>query len=93
MPYATALTCLADNQFKFIHQNSLRFWADIAYDNEYNGLADTLQEGHRIAACLEGKRVLFLANHGVIVTGATVADAFDRLPLADPRDAHAGLEC
>ncbi|MEM7099544.1 MAG: class II aldolase/adducin family protein [Pseudomonadota bacterium] len=79
MPYATALTCLTDNTLKFIHQNSLRFYNDVAYDNEYNGLADALAEGARIASCLQDKRVLFLANHGVIVIGANVAEAFDRM--------------
>ena len=79
MPYATAITCLQDQRLRFIHQNSLKFWDDIAYDDSYNGLADTLEEGARIANCISGKRVLFLANHGVIVIGDSVADAFDRL--------------
>lgn len=79
MPYATALTCLVRGRLRFIHQNSLRFWNDVSYDDGYNGLADTLDEGHRIAAAMADKRVCFLANHGVIVAGATVAEAFDRL--------------
>ena len=79
MPWATSLTCLEEGRLRFVHQNSLRFYDDVAYDDEYNGLAETAEEGARIAACLRTKRVLFLANHGVIVTGASVADAFDRL--------------
>ncbi|NKC01567.1 MAG: hypothetical protein GKR90_24125 [Pseudomonadales bacterium] len=79
MPYATALTCLDQGRLKYVHQNSLRFWDDIAYDDIYNGLADTPDEGQRIATAMDRKRVLFLANHGVIVTGKTVAEAFDRL--------------
>ena len=79
MPWVTSLTCLRDPALKFVHQNSLRFYNDIAYDDTYNGLAESPEEGARIAACLGGKRVLFMANHGVVVTGPTVAEAFDRL--------------
>ena len=79
MPWVTTLTCLRDPTFKFVHQNSLRFYDDIAYDDAYNGLAESAEEGERIASCMGEKRVLFMANHGVIVTGASVAEAFDRL--------------
>src|SRR5262249_25496861 len=36
-------------------------------------------EGDRIAAALGDKRVLFLANHGAIVVGRSVAEAFEDL--------------
>jgi ribulose-5-phosphate 4-epimerase/fuculose-1-phosphate aldolase len=57
----------------------MRFLDDIAYDDAYNGLVLDTAEGDRIAAALGQKRVLFLANHGVIVVGETVAEAFDDL--------------
>lgn len=79
MPWATSLTCLRDGRLRWVHQNSLRFFDDVAYDASYGGLAETAAEGARIAACMNDKRVLFLANHGVVVVGATVAEAFDRL--------------
>jgi ribulose-5-phosphate 4-epimerase/fuculose-1-phosphate aldolase len=79
MPYATALSCLVDGRLRFVHQNTLRFWDDVSYDDGYNGLADTVEEGLRIAATMAGRSVCFLANHGVIVTGRSVAQAFDRL--------------
>ncbi len=79
MPWATALTCLQDGRLRYVHQNSLRFFDDVAYDDSYGGLAETREEGERIASCMGGKRVLFMANHGVVVTGASVAEAFDRL--------------
>lgn len=79
MPWATSLTCLKDGRLLFVHQNSLRFFDDVAYDDVYNGLAETRAEGERIASGMADKRVLFLANHGVVVTGATVSEAFDRL--------------
>ena len=79
MPYATALTLLDPGRLEMIEQNALRFHDDIAYDDVYNGLVVDNAEGDRLAAALGDKRVMFLANHGVIVVGATVAEAFDSL--------------
>jgi len=79
MPYATALTCLADPRLLPLSQNALRFHGEIAYDPDYGGLAETPAEGRRIAAGLGAARVLFMANHGVLVVGPTIAEAFDRL--------------
>jgi ribulose-5-phosphate 4-epimerase/fuculose-1-phosphate aldolase len=79
MPYATALTLLEDGRLEMIEQNALRFHDDIAYDDTYNGLVVDAAEGDRLAQVLGGKRVLFLANHGVIVVGPSVAEAFDAL--------------
>ena len=79
MPYATALTLLSEGRLEMVEQNALRFHQDIAYDDTYNGLVVDNAEGDRLAAALGDKRVMFLANHGVIVVGATVAEAFDAL--------------
>ncbi|HYY60364.1 MAG TPA: aldolase [Burkholderiales bacterium] len=79
MPHATALTLLEDGRLEMVEQNALRFHDDIAYDDIYNGLVVDQAEGDRLARVLGTKRVLFLANHGVIVVGPTVAEAFDAL--------------
>lgn len=79
MPYATALTCLEDGRLEPVNQNSLRFYGDVAYDPDYNGLAEDVAEGDRIAEALGDKRVLFLGNHGVLVVGPSIAQAFDDL--------------
>jgi ribulose-5-phosphate 4-epimerase/fuculose-1-phosphate aldolase len=79
MPYATALTAVEAGRLEPVNQNALRFYGDVAYDDDYGGLAHDLEEGARIAVALGGKRVLFLANHGVIVVGETIAGAFDDL--------------
>ena len=79
MPHATALTLLEDGRLEMVEQNALRFYDDIAYDDTYNGLVVDEAEGDRLARVLGTRRVLFLANHGVIVVGATVAEAFDSL--------------
>ena len=79
MPYATALTTLEGVRLEPISQAALRFHDDVAYDDEYNGLVLDASEGDRMAAVLGEKRVLFLANHGVIVVGRSVAEAFEDL--------------
>ena len=79
MPYATSLTLLEGGRLEMVEQNALRFHDDIAYDDVYNGLVVDNAEGDRLARALGGKRVMFLANHGVIVVGPTVAEAFDAM--------------
>ncbi len=79
MPYATTLTSLEDTPLEPISQNALRYYNDVAYDDGYNGIATEVEEGLRMAKALGDKRVLFLANHGVVVVGATIAKAFEDL--------------
>ena len=79
MPFATALTLLEGGRLEPASQNALKFYGKVAYDEEYNGLVLDNAEGDRIAARLNGADVLFLAHHGVIVCGDTIAWAFDDL--------------
>ena len=79
MPYATALCSIDGGRLEWIHQNSMRFYERVAYEEEYNGLALDEAAGERIAEKLATGKVLFLANHGVIVIGPDVATAFDDL--------------
>ena len=79
MPYATCLTLLEDRRLEMVEQNALRFHDDIAYDDTYNGLVVDDAEGDRLARALGSRRVMFLANHGVIVVGESVAEAFDAM--------------
>ena len=79
MPYATSLTVVREGQLAWASQNALRFYGRVAYDTSYNGLALDDAEGARMCTELKGADVLFLANHGVIVCGPTVACAFDDL--------------
>ena len=80
MPYATSLACLRDFEFLMLDQNACRFYQRIAYDRDYAGMALEQSEGERVARVLgKSKSVLFLANHGVIVVGNSVAEAFDEL--------------
>ena len=79
MPYATALTLLKEGRLEMCEQNALMFDGRIAYDDEYNGLALDANEGIRMASKLGNHSVLFLASHGVVVTGVTVEQAFTDL--------------
>lgn len=79
MPYATALTMIEDGRLEWAGQSALAFYDDVAYDRIYNGLVLDRSEGDRLAAALGDKRVLFLAHHGVIVIGRSVAEAFTDL--------------
>lgn len=77
--YATALACLAEPDMLPIDQNTARFYNRVSIDRHYGGIADNTAEGHRLASALGRNSVLLMASHGVLVTGATVAEAFDRL--------------
>ncbi len=78
-PYATALVTLADPEIKPIDQATARFFRRVAIDRHFSGLADDFAEGERIARALGTHRVMLMGNHGVLVTGNTVADAFEDL--------------
>ena len=79
MPYATTLTTLKDSEIKPVDQNCLRFFGRVAYDGSYGGLALSMDEGGRLARAIGDRSVLMMANHGVIVVGNSVAEAFDEL--------------
>jgi ribulose-5-phosphate 4-epimerase/fuculose-1-phosphate aldolase len=78
MPYATALSMLEDPRLHMAGQNAIGFHEDIAYA-DYQGLALNYSEGERLARALGEKSVLMLRNHGVLVTGQSAAEAFERL--------------
>ena len=77
MPHATAITGVQGGRLAWCHQNALRFWDRVAYDDTYGGVALDETEGRRIAQSLHGRDVLFMASHGVTIVGPTMAWAFD----------------
>jgi len=79
MPYCTALSQLEDMTLEMTGQSALFFLDKIAYDREYRGFADDVAEGERMAAVMGDKPILMMANHGVVVTGKSVAQAYHRL--------------
>jgi ribulose-5-phosphate 4-epimerase/fuculose-1-phosphate aldolase len=78
MPYATALGMLEDAPLEMAVQSAIGFHGQIAWC-EYNGLALDAREGERMGRALGAHSVLMLRNHGVLVIGASAAEAFERL--------------
>ncbi len=78
--HATVLASLADSTLPPIDQNAAMFFNRVAVDEHYGGLAFEA-EAERACALLAdpAKKVLVMGNHGVMVTGETVADTFNRL--------------
>jgi len=78
-PQATALTLLDGGRLEMCEQNALMFDERIAYDDEYEGLALSAEEGDRLAQKLGNRSLLMMASHGVMAVGPSVADAFNDL--------------
>lgn len=76
-PYTTALASLKDSTMKAIDQNTAPFFGSTAVDLDFGGIADEGEEGFRLARALGNHKTLLMGNHGVTVTGATVAEAFE----------------
>ena len=74
-PYSTWVTCLDNNRLGMVSQTGLRFFEQIAYDDEYGGLAVARDEGERMARMIGNHRVAMHCNHGVTTVAPTVAEA------------------
>lgn len=79
LPYATTLSCLEDPEVKPIDQTTARFFRRIAIDASYGGMVDNETEGVRVAEILSRHDVVLLGNHGALVTGRSIAEAYDRM--------------
>ncbi len=79
MPYATALSMTEGDPLVFAGQTALKFYGRIAVDTNFSGLALDASEGDRIAGALGDADILFMRNHGVMVTAPTIAEAWDDL--------------
>jgi ribulose-5-phosphate 4-epimerase/fuculose-1-phosphate aldolase len=77
MPNATALTMIEGEPLAWAGQTALKFYGRVAVDEHYNGLALDNQEGDRIAASMGQADIVFLKNHGVMVTAPSIAQAWD----------------
>lgn len=78
--HATVLASLADSRLPAIDQNSAMFHDRHVVDDGYGGMAFD-EEGARCAALLSDPKIIamVMGNHGVLIIGASVADAFNRL--------------
>ena len=63
----------------FVNQHSLQFYNKVAY-HVYEGFGrDIEKEKDRLASDLYNNDILFMRNHGVLVCGKTVGEAFCRM--------------
>ncbi|WP_171210313.1 MULTISPECIES: class II aldolase and adducin N-terminal domain-containing protein [unclassified Ruegeria] len=78
--FATVLASLADSTLPPIDQNTATFYNRYVVDDAFGGLAFE-SEGERCAQMLSDPKmkVMIMGNHGVLVIGRDVADAFNRL--------------
>jgi ribulose-5-phosphate 4-epimerase/fuculose-1-phosphate aldolase len=79
MPNATALSMLEGPPLVWAGQTALKFYGRTLVDEHYNGLALDEAEGDRIAAALGDADIVFMKNHGVMVVGPSIAEAWDDL--------------
>ena len=77
--WALALNMLENNRLLPANQTAAFFHGHVAYDDTYAGTADFPSEGERLAHLLGNKHVVFMKNHGVLVVGDTVAQAYRRI--------------
>jgi ribulose-5-phosphate 4-epimerase/fuculose-1-phosphate aldolase len=86
MPWATSLTMIEGGRLEMAHQTATRFYGRTAYNDAFGGFASGRDEGERIAGSTKSDQkadIVFLAHHGVIVGGPSVAVAFDDLYYLD----------
>ena len=78
--FSTVLACLQNPELPPIDQNTAQFYQRYVVDADFDGMAFT-DEGERCATMLGDphKKVMIMGNHGLLVLGSSVADAFNRL--------------
>lgn len=76
--YATALACLETPELPPVEQNAMRFHEAVTIDRGFGGMG-LGDEAERLGKLAGKTPILLLGNHGLIATGADVAEAFDNL--------------
>jgi len=77
--WALALNMLKDNRLVPSSQTAAFYCDLVAYDDDYQGTADFISEGERLAHLMREKKIVFLKNHGILVAGDTIAQAYKYL--------------
>lgn len=79
---ATQAVCCLQEGLSFSNFYAAQLYGKIAY-HEFEGITVHLDEGERILASAGDKPVLLLRNHGPVVIGATLAQAFSLMWLVN----------
>lgn len=80
-PYATALAGVDRFRFQRVFNANLLLNDRIVYDDAKNGSVNGVEEGDRLASLMGAKTILFMASHGVLVTGRDLASALYELMM------------
>lgn len=78
----TLAVCCLEDGLSFTNFYAAQLYGRIAY-HEFEGITLHLDEGPRILESAAGKQVLLLRNHGPVVIGATLAQAFSLMWLVN----------
>ena len=76
----TLAVCCTEEGLSFTNFYAAQLYGQVAY-HEFEGITVHLDEGQRILASAGGKPVLLLRNHGPVVIGRTLAQAFNLMWL------------
>jgi ribulose-5-phosphate 4-epimerase/fuculose-1-phosphate aldolase len=76
----TLAVCCTEEGLSFTNFYSAQLWGSVAY-HDFEGITVHRDEGARILASAAGKPVLLLRNHGPVVIGRTLAQAFNLMWL------------
>ena len=79
---AAVAVSMLEGGLRPLSQHALRFWGDLGY-HRYEGLALDRDEQRRLVAALGPRRAMLLHNHGSLVAGRTVAEAFVLMDMLD----------
>ena len=79
MESALAITMQDKGRLLMADQNACRFYSNINYLDEYQGLVLDKKTAYPIGEALVDPDILFLSNHGVIVSGNSVFEAWESL--------------
>jgi ribulose-5-phosphate 4-epimerase/fuculose-1-phosphate aldolase len=72
--YSVAVSAMEEGLLP-LHQGAMRFYNRLAY-HDYEGVAQSPAERERLVRDLGDRRAMLLRNHGLLVMGGTVAEAF-----------------
>lgn len=76
----TMAVCCSEEGLSFTNFYAAQLWEKVAY-HDFEGITVHREEGQRILASANGKPVLLLRNHGPVVIGHTLAQAFNLMWL------------
>lgn len=79
MESALAISMLEKGRLLMADQNAVRFFGRVNYLDEYEGVVLDKGLAEPMGRLLKDADILFLANHGVIVTGNNIYEAWESL--------------